>query len=438
MKIAVCISGQLRGDQHQWRKIVEKFSRYECDFFLSVWDEMGGTTAIDRVIPPGYLPYFFADQELKKFRLDEFKSSFPILFDEFFSGGRVDKHILSEIFFTEYIEVEASPKNFLIDKRFGGVNYPAFLQERNPRDINCILMFYKIWSCFEMVKKSGISYDYVVRLRSDIDFGDWDGYIPVVTDGVIVKKTFIDEHVDDQFAIGRFSDMYIYSNLWEHLREYWSEPRGESSIYEVSGFLLAKHLEKNKVKVIKNYFPFGLTFSRKSNKDFLESIYLEVSSKKSSDPNLLKVSKEIICDIICDATYKKEIEIGEGSQSISSDFIKKFKSPSFQLLGFLAERLKDYDLAIFNYHQALAEDYRSFMSYSGLARVHQKIGNDDLAVSAWTAALGVRPDNWVCMREIAKINFKIGSPEISRYWLEKAKKISKAHSSVVELEKLFS
>lgn len=438
MKIAICISGQLRGNEAQWRKIVEKFSQHDCDFYLSIWDKMGGTTAIDRVIPSGYLSYFFSGSELKKFKIDEFKKSFPIIFGDLFSGENVDKNVLSKIFNTKNIDIESSPSNFLTEKEFDGVFYPFFLQERNPRDINCILMFYKIWSCFQMVKKSGISYDCVIRLRSDLDFGDWDGQIPDLSNGILVKKTSLDEHMDDQFAIGKFSDMNCYSNLWESLKKYWKEPRDDSSIYEVSGFLLRKHLRLKDVNVVKMDFPFTLTLSRKSKKEFLQSIFLELSNSGFSNKNLLNVAREMFCDIFCDSVYKKELQVGLNSYLISNDFIKQFKNPSFQLLGFLAERMNKYELSISYYHQAISEDFKSFISYSGLARVHQKLENTELAISAWNAALGVRPDNWVCMRELAKNNLKIGRYLIAKYWIDEAKNISKSHHSVIELENLLS
>jgi tetratricopeptide (TPR) repeat protein len=435
MKIAVCISGQLRGDEQQWGKIVEKFSRYECDYYFSIWDSMGGTTAIDRVIPPGYLSYFFPELELKKFKIDEFGRKFPFLFEELFLGKKVNEEILKKIFSSNRIEIEVSPENFLNEKIFADVKYPLFLQKRNPRDVNCLLMFYKIWSCFEMVKKSGILYDRVVRLRSDLDLGDWDGDLENLSDGIFVKKTAIDDHVDDQFAVGCYEDMEIYSRLWENLKIYWEEPQSERSIYEVSGFLLSRYLKEKNVKVIKKDYPFSLKISRKSNQEFLDLIFLELVSKNFSDEILINVAKEMVCDLFCDGLHKESIQTTEKLESFSSNFIKKFKVPSFQLLGFLKERDQDYQLAISYYHQALAEDFKSFSSYCGLARIHQKLNNFELSVSAWTAALSVRADNWICMREISKINLISGRPEIAKFWLEKAKKISRNHPSVISLEK---
>ena len=43
MKVAVCISGQLRNYRDCYSSLFGYLSNYECDYFINTWDEIGGT-----------------------------------------------------------------------------------------------------------------------------------------------------------------------------------------------------------------------------------------------------------------------------------------------------------------------------------------------------------------------------------------------------------
>ena len=42
MKIAVCLSGQLRNFHDCYEYFFKFLSNYECDYFINTWDEYGG------------------------------------------------------------------------------------------------------------------------------------------------------------------------------------------------------------------------------------------------------------------------------------------------------------------------------------------------------------------------------------------------------------
>lgn len=435
MKIALCISGQMRGNAEKWKHYLNLFSGHDVHTYVDVWDRMGVTTAIDRVLPSGYLNYFYSGAELKNFALDRFSVKYPSLYQGLFVAENVSEPFISDLFNPKKISIEPTPEEFLNKKSFKGVEYPVFLKERNPRDINCLLMFYKIWKCFNLVRNSGEKYDFVVRIRSDLDFSEnfSVNFDEIKENEIWVKSTARDDHVDDQFAVGSYAAMEKYCKLWECLPRYWSSSQSSESIYEVSGFLLARHLTKEGIKTVKKDWGLSLSLAR-IEKDKLINVLEREFSRSPSDFDFINATKELACEYIYDEIFKKKSEYNINfSKKYSNDFEKSFASTPNQLNGFILEREKDWEGAKVNYLIALSKDENSFMSYTGLARVFYQNKKFDKSISYWIAALSQRKSNWICMREIARCYQKISEKDLADLWLKKAIGFSNSHPSVMNL-----
>ena len=125
---------------------------------------------------------------------------------------------------------------------------------------NMMPMFYKIWSSYKLYENT-YGYrenDIVVRLRPDlliekrIDFSS----LSSMFDGIVVSKAGFnassinaDCRVPDQFFFGNASTMKRACNVVEHLEEHAIDLINKKSPSIGGEFLLAHHLEKQKIAV---------------------------------------------------------------------------------------------------------------------------------------------------------------------------------------------
>ena len=130
----------------------------------------------------------------------------------------INKHILqSAIEFSSLYNVKKVQINHL-DINLLGPEYNDIVGSKSP---NILSMYYHNKMAFELVKNSGIAYDYIVKYRSDciindshIPFDDFEPghlYIPYGQDW---------GGVNDQIAIGDFATMSKYCSLYNHIVKY--------------------------------------------------------------------------------------------------------------------------------------------------------------------------------------------------------------------------
>lgn len=215
-KIALCVSGQLRGWQQSlesWKPFIESA---EMDIYLHVWKDVGrrypnnGITA-SRTFSGQFLSAF--QNLITVVGINKLERCLPSLFALVGTGSEADKFILQSCYGAKQVVIEDESNDQFI------------------KFTNLEKMHYKIWACHQLVVESGEHYDLVIRHRADLpmrlnsDF-NWDRYLQEVnTHPTIFAKSGLRYDngikIDDQFAIGTMETISIYANTWLDSPKYW-------------------------------------------------------------------------------------------------------------------------------------------------------------------------------------------------------------------------
>ncbi len=209
-KVAVCISGQLRGYRvaaATWRRSL--FADADCDLFVHTWSNIGRSSA------EGFratLP--FSGQEFSSaYRqaallvgFDEVKERYPALFNALERSEQVDRGQLADFYGSEHVVVDDDRS-----ERFAGWT-------------NQDKMHWKIQSAFDLIPSGAADYDLVVRVRPDkpIEFTafSWRDLLDVCRrTPTILADSAAGVHyaklvIGDQFAIGSPAAMSVYSSTY--------------------------------------------------------------------------------------------------------------------------------------------------------------------------------------------------------------------------------
>jgi hypothetical protein len=215
-KVAVCISGQLRGYVsafHSWRRTILRDVEYEL--FVDTWQRIGrsGAEPFRFVLP------FEGERFSEKYReaclqagLDEFKIRYPAIFDALAVSGRVTDVELSKFYDTPHIRLDDDDQ-------------PPFAAFSNQEKMHS-----KIQSCFEMAMASGKEYDLIIRLRPDKPIRflgyKWSDIrrlcqaSPTLYADAAGGVHYANLMIGDQFAIGAPKPMQVYSTTWSTFRRF--------------------------------------------------------------------------------------------------------------------------------------------------------------------------------------------------------------------------
>lgn len=129
-KIALCYSGSTRTFEYCVKNHAQIFEN--CDVFISTWDN---PQRVDKINSPDH----------KKINLN-----------------------VPEKITEKYIE-ELMPNQFnLVDLKIDQYNENLVKNINTPKDAGLSFQYFKIKDCFDLLKKSGMKYDFVVRIRMDI------------------------------------------------------------------------------------------------------------------------------------------------------------------------------------------------------------------------------------------------------------------------------
>lgn len=417
MRVAVCVSGQVRDFSGSFLKSIENLCLpVNPEFYFSVWQNKGQTSALDRIVPSLYHHYFFeVSQKIHQINISDFKKKFPKFFARINEGGFASEcdfvGIVSKVF-----DIEPDKADYLTEPSLFGVTYPQALLKSNPRDIFCLPMFYKIWKCNELLDGE---YDYVIRVRPDFDLKEKidvvKEYKNLGGDGLMVRSTPLETHVDDQFAFGTQAVMRKYSKIWPSLSDYWMK-----GVLLTSGFLLHHHhLVKEGIHVHKIKMPSILPYSKYSLDD-LVSIFEECISDNHH------VFSSLINEI------SSEIKI----KTIRANGIAAINFDSFEPLQVIAyghERKGSIEAALDYYYLAAKKDPLSVLSYAGAGRCASRLGKFSEAVRNYLSAYLYRPKDWVILRELSKNFMYLDRKDDAKFYIEKAMKIASNQNSIKEL-----
>lgn len=223
MKIALCISGQMRTFEECYPKLKENIINVlKPDIFIHAWSNAGISTKTNK-------------ENNKRF---------------------TDKIVTYDILNKLY-----KPKKCIIEKfkphytdELKNIKVPEILKIKEPRHYKGTLpMFYKIYECNNLKKKweqkNNFLYDIVIRFRPDL-----------IIKEKIPNKIFNHPHiiwfsdykintssqVSDKFAISDSINMNYYSSVWKYLPKYWKNPlgNGQQKNHRVGERLLKYHLKR--------------------------------------------------------------------------------------------------------------------------------------------------------------------------------------------------
>jgi hypothetical protein len=195
-------------------------SKYDSDFYLSFWDMQGIGNFRNRLD--------YGNDTIN----NEIKS-------------QIEKNLKPK--FLEFQNFQPFNEDFdIIEKKLKPDFNPPFMK-------NVLSMYYKIKRCSDMVSKSGIDYDIVVRLRPDIYFNSSmrlenpkENSLYVNNDG-----NWGDAY-NDQFFYGDQKTMKIVSNVYDNLYKIW-ETTGIHQSPEGILWTFLKQKEINVSKVVMDY-----------------------------------------------------------------------------------------------------------------------------------------------------------------------------------------
>jgi SAM-dependent methyltransferase len=234
-RIAVCISGNLRTFEKTYSSFMKNIlSPYEnkCDFFIHTWDNIGC--------------------DVKGF--DKSISSIK-------TKDRMNK-----------INLIYNPKSIVIDNSLEIRNMVHQLENKmnltkadrdglakgGIADYGCML--YSWNKSRELLEKyqqeTGIRYDIVIRLRTDLMFTDkFD--IRRALNKLCVPNIgqFYNNAMNDQFAIGPYKDICVYLSLYDHIVEYFN---GRVTSMLRPELLLKYHLNKSGISYIEENISYHI------------------------------------------------------------------------------------------------------------------------------------------------------------------------------------
>lgn len=194
MKVAFCYSGMFRDfvdniDNH----IENLISGYDSDVYLSFWDIKGNGNFRNPVNVNDSKTIY---EEEQKQVLEKLNPKF-VEYEHFLPMERLFKNI----------ELE----------RDNVRDAPPFMR-------NILSMYYKIKRCGDVVESSGIDYDLVVRLRSDLHFNEKIQLEPMKPNTVAYNnfgEWNWSNSFDDKFFYGDLQTMNEVKNLYENLDNVW-------------------------------------------------------------------------------------------------------------------------------------------------------------------------------------------------------------------------
>ena len=214
LRIAVCVSGQLRGYKNAFQSWAALgLDEHETDYYVHTWKEIGRKYPIashaSRCFTGRFLEAY--QDTLLRHRTDELETLYPSLYNCFLKAGIVTRADLEAVY---------SPKQMVIEDDRAG----DFKKFSNPKK-----MYYKIQKCWEMVDQSDREYDLIIRIRPDKWIEgtgqkiDWHAaYERCISEPIIHVDGIFHLHVGaglilgDQFAFGTPEVMREYSIAYDN------------------------------------------------------------------------------------------------------------------------------------------------------------------------------------------------------------------------------
>lgn len=214
LKIAVCVSGQLRHfvqTKENWDNIL-CLEKYDSKFFVHTWKNTGRKFPIYKHADRCFSGEFCRAYKRAVFDHDEklwMKQYYPNLYELCTNGLIINEDELMDLYQTQFVRIE---DDFCEP-------FASFSNQKK--------MYYKIWACNSLIKESGIDFDLVIRIRPDLlipqkikldlneiyDISKKEGAV-FVNDIAPAFAPRYNINLHDVFAIGVPPVMDVYANAY--------------------------------------------------------------------------------------------------------------------------------------------------------------------------------------------------------------------------------
>jgi hypothetical protein len=206
-RIAVCVSGQLRGYRRgfsSWKTSILQGA--ECHFFVHTWKRVGrsGAEPFRAFLP--FAGQAFCDayrREANRIGLAETMLRYPKLFLRLVESGEITRDELCDVYATDHVVVEDDDAD-------------AFTGWSNSRK-----MHYKIAAAHDLADGGGSEFDLILRLRPDRELGlaafVWSDIVTAAASPLILADIRFGHQcatpiVGDQLAVGSPKVMRVYAD----------------------------------------------------------------------------------------------------------------------------------------------------------------------------------------------------------------------------------
>lgn len=241
LRVAVCVSGQLRSYRQTWAKNLATFARIEPTVFVSTWENTGlsfgaSARAVARYLPPalaGLLP-------VEVLNVDAFKQSMPHCFATLLKQSTVTHAEVADFFATPHVMVNDEAA---FDAAYRG--HPGLLYKGN---LNSAKMFFGIHDANRMrrayEKECGQPFDIVIRTRPDqvvetLGLADIEA---AMQDNVALSLVTLFAGISDVFIMSSSRVADIYADIWPRLEQTTTSRWTEGSVGSFAEYLLAEYL----------------------------------------------------------------------------------------------------------------------------------------------------------------------------------------------------
>ncbi|GEM_PF-3099305 len=222
LKVALCISGQLRGYKEAYNSIKKSIvDPLQPDIFVHTWQDVGFKKPYpiphaNRVFQGHFLRAYQDLMASKNYSYDDAKGKLPNVFSLLDNNCTVTEKQLKEFYQTDFVVVE--------DDQSG--DFEQYTNQQKMR--------YKIAACNQLMQTNGKFYDLVIRLRPDLELHavkdtNWLEVAEACNNGKVIMvdwctgiKEGIDSFIEtcggiygigDQIAIGSQRSMDFYAGM---------------------------------------------------------------------------------------------------------------------------------------------------------------------------------------------------------------------------------
>lgn len=226
MKVALCLSGQMRGYLEAFpsikKNIIDKFNP---DVFIHTWSDIGISNNEHRRRLPGcFAHYLDKDNRENKAVFDR---NFPKFSSYINQSPQVSELELTKLYQPKSIVIEDSPDESEYDQFFN-CPLPEEIKSKQPKATWSRPLFYKIYKCNELKKDfeklNNFEYDLVIRLRPDLSIGEPIPDTHVSNLNKIyhrIRTIDVSFQMSDQFFYGNSRDMDIACAAYSKINELW-------------------------------------------------------------------------------------------------------------------------------------------------------------------------------------------------------------------------